>query len=91
MKLNNFQDDFQHHKKGINLKTKIISFEKRAGKVSRESKNVATAKIITFPKGYGKVHGLKNCSSLAGRLFGSCGGLFGIIIFVLILALLFVI
>ena len=91
MKSNNFQDDFQHHKKSINPKTKIISLEKRAKKVNRESKNSTTAKIITFPRRYGKEHGLKNCRSIAGALFGNCGGWFGVIIFILILALLFVI
>jgi len=90
MKLNNFQDNFQY-KKSINPKTKIIPFEKRDRKVKIESKNLATAKIITFPRRYGKVHCLKNCRSIAGTLLGCCGGLFGIVIFILILALLFVI
>ncbi len=91
MKPNNFQDGFQHHEKSLNPKTKIISFEKRAKKVNKELKNSATAEIITFPRRYEKVDGLKNCRFISVALFGSCGGLFGIIIFILILALLFVI
>ena len=91
MKSNNFQDNFHHHEKSLNRKTKIISLEKRVKKVNKESKNSATAKIIPFPRRYGKVHGLKNCRFIAGTLFGSCGSWFGIIIFILILALLFVI
>ena len=91
MKSNNFQDNFHHHEKSLNPKTKVISLEKRAKKVNKESKNSATAKIITFPRRYEKVDGLKNCRSIAGALFGNCGGWFGVIIFILILALLFVI
>jgi len=91
MKPNNFQDDFQPHEKSINPKTKIIPFEKKAKKVNRESKNLASAKIISFTRLAEKGHCIKNCRSVAAKLFSSCGGLFGIIIFVLILALLFVI
>ena len=91
MKLNSFQDDFHHYEKNTHPQTKIISFEKRAKKAKSMSKRDATAKIISFPSRYRKAHRLKNCKSVAGTLCGSCGGLFGIIIFILILALLFVI
>jgi len=91
MKPNNFQDGSHHHGKSLNPKTKIISIEKRAKKVNKESKNSGIAKIITFPRRYGKEDGLKSCRSIVGALFGSCGGWFGVIIFILILALLFVI
>ena len=91
MKLNDLQGDFQHHQKSESLKTKIIPFEKKAGKIHRESKHFDGAKIITFPKKYGKVYRLKNYRFFAGTIFGSCGGFFWIIFFILILALLFVI
>ena len=87
MSINNFHNDFFNQDQGKDRK--IIPFEKRRNKVACKSKSNAEARIIIFPKKSSmKIDHVQKWFSLLGAVFGSCGGLVGAIVIILILALL---
>ncbi len=88
MKPGDFQNNLHSPKKKNEFETKIIPFEKREKKARLSQEQGSGAQVIEFPEHYEKINSIKNRMSPFRETFGRCGGVFGVIILLLILALL---